>query len=78
MLTGKYLNECLKKYPRFQLIHMVTRRVNELRDGAKPLVKTKVSSVVEIALQELAEGKIIAAPKVAPPSPDEALGGEEA
>ena len=66
MLTGKYLNECLKKYPRFQLIHMVTKRVSELEDGAKPLVETKLTSRVEIALQELAEGKIIAAPKARP------------
>jgi len=59
VLTGKYLNECLKKYPRFQLIHMVSRRVSELKDGAKPLVKTRFSSPVEIALQEIAEGRIV-------------------
>lgn len=71
VLTGKYLNECLKKYPRFQLIHMVSRRVNELQDGAKPLVKAKLNSPVEIALQEIAEGKIIAAPAHPLGEPDE-------
>lgn len=60
MLTGKYLNECLKKYSRFQLIHMVSKRVNELQNGAKPLVAARMASPTEIALQEIAEGKIIA------------------
>jgi DNA-directed RNA polymerase omega subunit len=58
-LTGKYLQECLKKYPRFQLIHMVAKRANELQQGAKPLVISRDPSVVEVALEEIASGKIV-------------------
>ncbi len=72
MLTGKYLNECLKKYSRFQLIHMVSKRVSELQNGAKPLVHTKLTSPVEIALQELAEGKIFSVPAFSLHSPNDA------
>lgn len=61
VLTGKYLQECLKKYPRFQLIHMVAKRANELQQGAKPLVDSRDPSVVEVALQEIAFGKIVPA-----------------
>jgi len=77
VLTDKYLNECLKKYPRFQLIHMVSKRVNELQDGAKPLVKAKLNSPVEIALQEIAEGKILALPAQSQGEPDETSDEEE-
>ncbi len=61
MITGHYLYECLKKYSRFQIIHMVAKRVAELQNGARPLVISKYTSPVEIALQEIAEGKIFAA-----------------
>jgi len=61
VITGHYLYECLKKYSRFQIIHMVARRVAELQNGARPLVLSKYASPVEIALQEIAEGKIFAA-----------------
>ena len=71
MLTDKYLNECLKKYVRFQLIHMVSKRVSELQNGAKPLVESKATSPVEIALQEIAEGKIVPLPKKTHPEPVE-------
>ncbi len=61
MITGRYLYECLKKYSRFQIIHMVSRRVAELQNGARPLVISKYASPVEVALQEIAEGMIFAA-----------------
>ena len=41
---------------------MVSRRVHELSDGARPLVDTKVTSPVEIALQEIAAGKLVSVP----------------
>ena len=59
VLTGKFLNECLKKYPRFQLIHMVAQRVNELQQGSKPLVDTKDAPSIEIALEEIALGLLV-------------------
>lgn len=62
VLTGKFLNDCLKKYSRFQLIHMVAQRSEELRKGAKPLVESRFTSPVEVALQEIAEGKLVPAP----------------
>jgi DNA-directed RNA polymerase subunit K/omega len=59
VLTGKYLNECLKKYSRYELIHMISKRVNDLAQGSKPLVDSMDVSAMEVALREIAEGKIV-------------------
>jgi len=59
---SEMFNVCLKKYPRFQLVHMVTRRVAELSAGAKPLVEALERTGMEIALQEIAEGRIFSVP----------------
>jgi len=52
MALGKVQN-------RFLLVNLLTKRIRQLRDGAKPLIQGSNSlSVDEIALQEIAEGKI--------------------
>jgi DNA-directed RNA polymerase subunit omega len=44
---------------RFLLVNLLTKRIRQLKDGAKPLIEGgNRLSVEEIALQEIAEGKI--------------------
>ena len=44
---------------RFLLVNLLTKRIRQLKDGARPLIPRGNSlSVDEIALQEIAEGKI--------------------
>ena len=44
---------------RFLLVNLLTKRIRQLKDGARPLIHGGNSlSVDEIALQEIAEGKI--------------------
>ena len=62
MLTGTHLHDCLKKYPRFQLIHMVSKRADELHRGAKALVDSQDPSPIGVAIQEIAEGRIYCEP----------------
>ena len=54
--------QCLKKYPRFKVVHMVSKRMNELERGSKPLIDSDGLSLVEIALREIAEEKITLSP----------------
>ena len=52
MALGKVQN-------RFLLVNLLTKRIRQLKDGARPLIHAGNSlSVDEIALQEIAEGKI--------------------
>jgi DNA-directed RNA polymerase subunit omega len=52
MALGKVQN-------RFLLVNLLTKRIRQLKDGARPLIQSGNSlSVDEIALQEIAEGKI--------------------
>ena len=52
MALGKIRN-------RFLLVNLLTKRIRQLKDGAKPLIQgSNNMSVDEIALQEIAEGKI--------------------
>jgi len=52
MALGKVQN-------RFLLVNLLTKRIRQLKDGAKPLTQAGNNlSVDEIALQEIAEGKI--------------------
>jgi DNA-directed RNA polymerase omega subunit len=48
-----------KVHNRFLLVNLMTKRIRQLKDGARPLIHGSNSlSVDEIALQEIAEGKI--------------------
>ena len=42
----------------FVLVHLLTERVKELRKGARPLVVTDSKSALEVAAQEIAQGKL--------------------
>ncbi len=55
----KTKEEYLKKVPNdFILTILASRRVKELRKGSRPLIDTKMKSFVEIAFEEIKEGKI--------------------
>jgi DNA-directed RNA polymerase omega subunit len=44
---------------RFLLVNLLTKRIRELKDGITPLIPSSNDlSVEEIALQEIAQGKI--------------------
>ena len=55
----------------YELIMLATKRVGQLREGAKPMVKINSSNLLDVALAEIAAGKIKA--QRIPPSPE----GEE-
>jgi DNA-directed RNA polymerase omega subunit len=55
-LLGLALRKVLN---RFLLVNLLTRRIRQLKGGARPLIQeANTLSVDEIALQEIAEGKI--------------------
>lgn len=43
---------------RFKLTALIQRRWVELLQGARPLVESDTASLMELAVQEIAEGKI--------------------
>lgn len=43
---------------RFKLTALIQHRVRELMEGSRPLVERRGRSDLEIAIQEIAEGKI--------------------
>ena len=43
---------------RFKLTALIQRRWVELLQGARPLVESDTTSLMELAVQEIAEGKI--------------------
>jgi len=52
------IEDCLEKVEnRYELVHLASKRVKQLREGADPLVRSKNKSVVT-ALREIAAGKI--------------------
>jgi DNA-directed RNA polymerase omega subunit len=60
MSKNALLSMALRKVQsRFLLVNLLTKRIRELKDGAMPLIPRGNSlSVEEIALQEIAEGKV--------------------
>jgi DNA-directed RNA polymerase omega subunit len=55
-LLGMALRKVLN---RFLLVNLLTKRIRQLKDGARPLIQgANTLSVDEIALQEITEGKI--------------------
>jgi DNA-directed RNA polymerase subunit omega len=61
MSKNQLLSKALKTtQSRFMLVNFLTKRIRQLKDGASPLVEHSNNvAVEEIALQEIAEGKII-------------------
>jgi len=56
------IEDCLEKVEnRYELVHLCSKRVKQLREGADSLVKSKNKEVVT-ALREIAAGKIAHAP----------------
>ena len=52
------IEDCLEKVEnRYELVHLTSKRVKQLRDGAEPLVNAKNKDIV-IALREIAAGKV--------------------
>lgn len=66
------LNDAKKRVPSIPvLINMVSKRVRQLNNGARPYVRpeTRDEEPVDTALREIAEGKIIAEISFASPAP---------
>ncbi len=56
------IEDCLERCEnRYELVHLTTRRVKQLREGADPLVRSKNKDIVT-ALREIASGKVKHAP----------------
>ena len=56
------VEDCLENVEnRYELVHLTTKRVKQLKDGAELLVKSKNKEVVT-ALREIAAGKVGHAP----------------
>jgi len=52
------IEDCLEKVEnRYELVHLTTKRVKQLKEGASPLVHSKNKEIVT-ALREIAAGKI--------------------
>ena len=60
MSKNTLLGTALRKVQsRFLLVNLITKRIRQLKDGSPPLIpRGNNLSVEEIALQEIAEGKI--------------------
>ncbi len=53
------VEDCLKRVPnRFLLVHMVSRRVRQIREGSEYLVNSPKNEDIVIALREIAAGKV--------------------
>ena len=56
------IEDCLERVEnRYELVHLATKRVKQLREGAEPLVSSKNKDIVT-ALREIASGKVKHAP----------------
>ncbi len=53
------VEDCLTKVPnRFLLVHMVAKRVRQIREGSEYLVSSPKNEDVVVALREIAAGKV--------------------
>ena len=53
------IEDCLDKVPnRFMLVHMASKRVRQIREGAEFLVKSSDNEDVVTSLREIAAGKV--------------------
>jgi DNA-directed RNA polymerase subunit omega len=56
------IEDCLEKVEnRYELVHLTTKRVKQIRDGSQRLVNSKNKDIVT-ALREIAAGKVKHAP----------------
>ena len=56
------IEDCLEKVEnRYELVHLATKRVKQLRDGSQRLVTSKNKDIVT-SLREIAKGKVKHAP----------------
>jgi DNA-directed RNA polymerase subunit omega len=64
-MNAKYLDEALKVIPEPQiLVNVVSRRVRQLNSGSRPMIDAEIGAgLADIALQEIAAGKIGYAPQ---------------
>jgi len=68
------VEDCLKNVDnRFELIHLATKRIRQLRKGAEPLVVCKNKETV-VSLREIAAGKVFAVNKQKLSDPDKPSG----
>lgn len=61
MFNQTYYKSALKKIPqRYMLVNVLAKRIRQLQKGAEPLVeeKNELISKTDIALREIAEGKV--------------------
>ncbi len=53
------IEDCLKKVNnRFELVHMVSQRVRQIREGSDYLISSPKNEDIVIALREVAAGKV--------------------
>jgi DNA-directed RNA polymerase subunit omega len=53
------IEDCLKRVTnRFELVHMVSQRVRQIREGSDYLINSPKNEDVVIALREVAAGKV--------------------
>ena len=54
------IEDCLEKVEnRFELVHMVAKRVRQIREGSDYLVYSPKNEDIVVALREIAAGKVI-------------------
>ncbi len=54
------IEDCLKKVPsRFALVHMVTQRVRQVREGSEFVIKASKNEDVVTALREIAGNMVV-------------------
>lgn len=53
------VEDCLNRVPnRFKLVHMVAKRVRQIREGSEYLVSSPKNEDIVVALREIAAGKV--------------------
>jgi DNA-directed RNA polymerase subunit omega len=53
------IEDCLKRVNnRFELVHMVSQRVRQIREGSDYLISSPKNEDIVIALREVAAGKV--------------------
>ncbi len=53
------VEDCLRQVPnRFLLVHMVAKRVRQIREGSEYLVSSPKNEDIVVALREIAAGKV--------------------
>lgn len=60
MMVKPTVNELLEKInDRYKLVIVTSKRARQLAEGAEPLTDKKEESMVTLAAQEIAEGKVV-------------------